>query len=310
MNLLSTLRSGALRMSFAAYTRFWLKRFPRAVRIESTNACNADCAICPRRRMTRPIGFMDMALYRRLIEECGRRRVSTVHLHNYGEPLLDPDLFERIKLARAAGVRHVRIFSNGALLTPEMGDRLIESGLTDLKVSIDGLDEQTFASQRRNLDLAVVRANLEQFVRRRNEKGRRRPFVGIVFTRTPKNAAEARAFRDFWAPKVDKVFISRVHNWGGKRTEGGPKAPARNPWPCPRLWTTFTVLWDGRAALCCMDYNADVVLGDTNTQTIFEIFNGKALAEIRSCFFRGDLSEVPMCQSCSLHHRRRSAGEE
>jgi len=306
MMVFSTLRRGALRMTFAAYTRFWLKRFPHAVRIESTNACNADCAICPRRKMTRPVGFMNMDLYRRLIEECGRREVSTVHLHNYGEPLLDPDLFERIKMARAAGIRHVRIFSNGALLTPAAGARLIESGLTEIKVSMDGLDEQTFNKIRKGLDLAQVSANLERFVRMRNEKGRRLPRVGVVFTQTPQNEAETPRFLEHWQSRVDKVFVTRVHNWGGRRRTGDEGKPAHNPWPCPRLWQTFTVLWDGRAALCCMDYNGDVVLGDTNRQTIFEIFNGEALARIRSCFFRNDLREVPMCQTCSLHHRGRA----
>ncbi len=303
MTGLSTIRRGAVRAAFAAYLHLWLRRFPRAVRIESTNACNADCAICPRRRMTRPVGFMDMGLYRRLIAECAARRVSTVHLHNYGEPLLDPDLFERIRLARAEGIPHVRIFTNGALLTPETGQRLIESGLTELKVSLDSLDEKTFNAQRQGLDLGAVRANLEQFVRRRNEQGQGRPSVGIVFTRTPRNTQEAEAFADFWRSKVDKVFISRVHNWGGRQA-GAAGAPALNPWPCPRLWTTFTVLCDGRAALCCMDYNGDVVLGDTNRQTIFKIFNAEPLARIREAFLRGDLGAIPMCRTCSLHHRR------
>lgn len=303
MNIFTPIRHNALRIAFAAYTRFWLKRFPRAVRIESTNACNADCTICPRRKMTRPVGMMDMDLYRKLISECAQHRVSIVHLHNYGEPLLDPNLYERIALARASSIPHVRIFTNGALLTPEVGANLIKSGLTELKVSIDGLDEQTFAAQRRGLKLAEISANLERFVQMRNKMRSHYPRVGIVFTRTRKNEAEADAFVKYWRPKVDKVFVSRVHNWGGKRqTTAGDLS--LNPWPCLRLWTTFTVLWDGRAALCCMDYNGDVILGDTRHQTICDIFNGPELERIRACFLRGDLSEIHMCQTCTLHHRK------
>ena len=43
--------------------------FPAVVRIETTNACNACCTICPRRTIHRRITRMDDALYLRLIDE-------------------------------------------------------------------------------------------------------------------------------------------------------------------------------------------------------------------------------------------------
>ncbi|MES0447168.1 MAG: hypothetical protein ABUJ92_11535, partial [Desulfobacterales bacterium] len=49
-----------------------LSRFPNTVRIETTNACNAKCVICPHRNMQRPVRYMDDALYNRIIDECSK----------------------------------------------------------------------------------------------------------------------------------------------------------------------------------------------------------------------------------------------
>ena len=63
--------------------------FPAVVRLETTNACNARCVICPHRTMHRPIAWMDETLFARLIDECAASGCREVHLHNFGEPLLD-----------------------------------------------------------------------------------------------------------------------------------------------------------------------------------------------------------------------------
>ncbi len=43
--------------------------FPAVVRIETTNACNARCVICPHKQMARPVRQMDDALYGRIVDE-------------------------------------------------------------------------------------------------------------------------------------------------------------------------------------------------------------------------------------------------
>ena len=51
--------------------------------------------------------------------ECAENSVDTLHLHNFGEPLLDKKLPERIRLCKELGIKRVKMFSNGALLTEE-----------------------------------------------------------------------------------------------------------------------------------------------------------------------------------------------
>ena len=53
-----------------------LGRFPAVVRIETTNACNAKCIICPHRNIKRPIRRMDEQLCRLNVEYEGKRRTG------------------------------------------------------------------------------------------------------------------------------------------------------------------------------------------------------------------------------------------
>ncbi|MCD7898234.1 MAG: radical SAM protein [Planctomycetaceae bacterium] len=112
--------------------------FPRSVRIECTNACNSNCVTCPRQRMKRPVAVMPDDVYARIIAECGRNRCREVQLHHFGEPLLDANLEEKIRLAKAAGVAKVKMFSNGSLLTEDRSRGLLKAGLDEIAVSFDG----------------------------------------------------------------------------------------------------------------------------------------------------------------------------
>ncbi|MFQ5893440.1 MAG: hypothetical protein ACE5H5_03925, partial [Nitrospinota bacterium] len=70
---------------------------PEIVKIETTNHCNAVCVYCPRDAMTRPKGLIDEAIFRKLVDECAAEGVKSLHLQNFGEPLLDKMLPDRIR---------------------------------------------------------------------------------------------------------------------------------------------------------------------------------------------------------------------
>ena len=144
VNPLTSVASKALCRTIGGVLDTVKRRFPAVVRLETTNACNACCLICPHRQMQRPITTMDKGLYARLIDECVAAGCRKIHLHNFGEPLLDQQLEDRIAYAKQKGIRLVRIFCNGSLLSPDRARRLIEAGLDEVKVSLDGATREEF----------------------------------------------------------------------------------------------------------------------------------------------------------------------
>ena len=67
---------------------------PEIVQIESTNICNAKCVFCPRDDMERKQGVMDMALFRKVADECAALGITHVRMHNYGEAFVDRCIVE------------------------------------------------------------------------------------------------------------------------------------------------------------------------------------------------------------------------
>ena len=144
MLLIDTLSSKTIcRMLGGAYD-VASRSFPNLVRIETTNACNAKCIICPHKDLQRKIRQIDDDLFIRAIDECAENRCPEVHLHNFGEPLLDRSLADRVRYAKSKGIAKVKIFTNGSLLTRQRGRALIDAGLDEIKISFDGATREEF----------------------------------------------------------------------------------------------------------------------------------------------------------------------
>ena len=77
------------------------------MQIEATNICNAKCTFCPRDDMKRRQGIMDMALYRKIVDECAALGIGHVRMHNYGEAFVDRAAAgeDRVRQVEAASPR-------------------------------------------------------------------------------------------------------------------------------------------------------------------------------------------------------------
>jgi molybdenum cofactor biosynthesis enzyme MoaA len=267
-------------------------RLPEIVQIEATNICNAKCTFCPRDDMKRRQGIMDMALFTKIVDECAGLGISHIRMHNYGEAFVDKRLPEKIGYAKSRGIPEVGVITNGSLLGPEVAQAVIEAGLDAINISLDAAGRDTFESTRLGLKYDKVIANVEGLVRLRRELGHTRPKLILSFVRQD-NSAEEQAFIDHWSAVADKIHITELHNWAGTL-----RRRADVNFPCYRQWLTFTVLWDGRASLCCADLDGQVVLGDLNTQTIAEIWNGDAYRRVRREHLESGGPAI--CRHCDL----------
>jgi MoaA/NifB/PqqE/SkfB family radical SAM enzyme len=209
-NPLVTLSSKALCRALGGAFDVIKKSFPPVVRLETTNACNARCIICPHRDMQRPITTMDDGLFNRLIDECADAGCREVHLHNFGEPLLDKRIEDRIAYAKQKGIRRIKIFCNGSLLNPDRARRLIEAGLDEIKVSLDGASREEFERIRTPLKFDTVVQNVIELVKLRDAMHAKLK-VRVACCSTTDKEATMRTLEKV----VDKFAFGKLHNWGG-----------------------------------------------------------------------------------------------
>jgi radical SAM protein with 4Fe4S-binding SPASM domain len=266
--------------------------FPSVVRIETTNACNACCTICPRRIIQRPIMHMNTALYVRLIDECVAFSCREIHLHNFGEPLMDKQLEDRVTYAKRKGIKKVKIFSNGSLLDTNRAKGLIEAGLDEIKISFDGASKEEFERIRVPLQFETVVQNIADLVALRNNL--HSPMKIYV---TCCSTSDKQSTMQPLQKMVDGFSFTKIHNWGNSKQTNGAVRPRK---PCSRLWNNLTVLADGNVSLCCLDYDGRHILGhlDENT-SIHEIWNNEAYCRVRLLHKQGRQNEIELCTQCS-----------
>lgn len=294
-------------LPFYPYYRYHLP-LPSVIMIENTNCCNAQCVMCPREKLTRKPGFMEFGLFAKIMKELSSaRRKPVVHLHGFGEPLLDTLLPERIKLAKTCGIKHTYIVTNASLLFPETSSKIISAGLDKMKISFYGTDEESYHATMRRLDFKVAFHNVKEFVRIRKDMKRRNPQLILQYLPHEANRAEREDFKALWSSLLDKnvgdcLNCSSLHNYGGGRFYNrlGDEIVS----VCFYPWSAMSVLCDGRAVTCCMDYNGVQTIGNLNSQSVAEIWNGPVLSAMRRKVGNLDYSGLPACQCCDWVCRR------
>src|SRR5258708_5470743 len=116
---------------------------PRSIYIEPTSRCNELCQQCPRtllsREDDRDLSFDD---FRSIVDQFPE--LERVVLHGLGEPLLNKDLPRMIHYLKARGT-YVLFNSNGILLNAKRGQELIDAGLDEYRLSLDGSTRETNA---------------------------------------------------------------------------------------------------------------------------------------------------------------------
>lgn len=120
--------------------------------VEITNACNFKCTWCPDEIMDRRRGFMKKQRVFQLVDELALKRswlgpLFPVKLHQMGEPMLHPELPEIVAYAEAHGVP-VELNTNCGLITQERVDALYRAGLTNLILSYQTPDPETFKTRK------------------------------------------------------------------------------------------------------------------------------------------------------------------
>ncbi len=278
--------------------------FPDQVYVELTNVCNARCTICATPAMLRRREIMQMPLFRKIVDECGRFQAPKLLPYLHGESLLVPGVLDYFRYVRqGAPGTHLNLTTNGSKLDRELAEVILQEDLIDsLIVSIDGGDKETFEKIRLNLDYDEVRRNVLHFIRHRDALGKSRPKVSIAMVTVPQNKATRAKLKQAWT-EADEVRYSVYFNWAGKLSGNG-RTPHKINF-CERLQHYITILADGRVAMCCFDSEAEYTVGDVSRQSIHEVWHSEAFNEKRRLLYERSFDKLQLCAGCDyINHPR------
>ena len=103
-------------------------------------------------------GMMSLDLFKRTIDEMGRYLVR-LHLYNWGEPLLNKDVYEMIGYAHKHHIVTC-VSTNFTVFSEAAAEKMIASGLDEIILSVDGASQETYEKYRIGGDFNKVVENI------------------------------------------------------------------------------------------------------------------------------------------------------
>jgi len=147
-----------------------IRQMPVHLQVEISTFCNLNCVMCPRTRLVKKPDHMILNRFSTLFHAV---RPATINLSGLGEPLLHPQISDIIRFCRSGGAA-VNFPTSLAVPTGAMAP-LVESGIDQLKISIDAATPETYRSIRGKDCFTLVVDNIREINRLKNSADAKKP---------------------------------------------------------------------------------------------------------------------------------------
>ncbi|MDY0164431.1 radical SAM protein [Desulfobotulus sp.] len=304
----------------------FIRPFPRVIRIEPASTCNLRCSHCPTGTVAIQRGIMSWETFILILNNIQKNRhaVQVAVLYHGGEPLLNPHFAAMVEKVKALGIPLVKTVSNGMLLTPEISEALMDAGLDEMEISLDGITPETSMRVRRGSDYTRTITNIKALIDLKKNKGTHLPKLSISNTQFPKNErdliSEEPSPAQYLIEEFSEYPEGTVHfkaNWAMHWPEikidpdlyrifiQTPPSPPVNY--CDNIENTLTVRWNGDIVPCCYDLTSLEILGNIHHDTLENIWNNKLYISLRKsiqtmCF-------KDLCRNCGTVNSKKFLSE-
>ena len=191
---------------------------PVCLYLEVTNQCNLACKTCPITygKVEEPAA-LSLAQVQFLVSQF--QTVTQVVLHGIGEPLLNRELSEIIRWLKGKGI-YVLFNTNGTLINKRWRQALVQSGLDEIRLSLDAATPETFAHVRGKPMFDVIMRNIKALMALKVERGSALPLVSLWLTGLRETLNELPDFiRLAHSLGIDRVYLQRLVYWEGANAD-------------------------------------------------------------------------------------------
>jgi radical SAM protein with 4Fe4S-binding SPASM domain len=299
-------------------------RKPFTVIIEPSSLCNFKCVQCFQSLkgdsyFTRNRSNMPLARFRSIINnlrDWSGPRIKVLKLSLYGEPLINPDFCDMLKVARDADIaERIETTTNASLLSSDIAEKLVELQLDYVRVSIYASDQTMHEAVTHSLvKIDEIHDNLRILQKVKANKGSEKPFVSckMLDSYNDENDRFVRMFEDV----ADEVYIDKPHNWikvgnedfiknyyqeGANRVIADLNTNSTRRIACPMPFTTMAIRSNGDVSPCCVDFIGGTNLGSVTEQSLQEIWNSDQWYEFQKMQLENRKQENYSCARCDIY---------
>lgn len=300
-------------------TRPDLKQFapletPFVLMVDPSSICNFRCRFCPTgdreliRSIGRQQGLMELAAFQKIVDDLQDfdRHIKVLRLYKEGEPLMNKALPEMIKYARQSGrIDRIDTTTNGALLSPGMSERLIEAGIDQINISVNGINDGQFTEYTRtSVSFAKYVENIRYLYQ---IKGKCEIYIKSIKENLSED--DQKTFMDTFGDIADRIFLEDLFPaWPGFESDEIPVQPTVGHYGqkvverkvCPFVFYMMVIASDGSVCLCVSDWARKAVTGSVLEKSVREIWLGELMNSHRLSHLEGHRMSEPVCDKCDV----------
>lgn len=258
--------------------------------------------MCPVPFMKRERKFMDIGLYKKIIDNVGVTYDKNIAPFLNGEALLNPNILAYIEYTKARLPKaKIILYTNGVLID-KFQDKILKEDLLDsITFSFNGGDKSSYERVMPGLSFAKVLNNIHNFIKARNDLGKTKPRVCISMVVVDENKSSINKFKDEFKD-ADEVGIHRFFNFAlgyvGKKNRLWYFLNKQNY--CQRIGAAMTILADGKVSICCFDYEGKEIIGDASKESLMDIWNGNKMKQKIELLKKRKFDQLPLCAKCNF----------
>jgi radical SAM protein with 4Fe4S-binding SPASM domain len=261
---------------------------------------------------------MQWDLFQKIIDEAtSEPRLTTIVFELQNEPLLDERIFDCVAYIKTKSPdKLVVIISNGELLDKFDHEKIVQSNLDSLLVSLNANSKEMYERLNTGLNYERVRNNVSSLLS--NPALRQRTKLNFVLT--AQNTRDVFEATEYWHKQGVCTRVSRVTNRAGALNDYDKIKPKTGPHIIPGLDTAWkrmadgirhslgchipfyemSILYNGAVLACSEDWNRTSIVGNAATQSLKSIWNGEKINNIRRLLLRKRFDRLESCKDCSL----------
>lgn len=293
------------------------------VSIEASSACNIHCLCCP-------IGNNVIEGHNMLLDDFAKildllpSHIKGLDFSHRGDPTMNPDFPKMVNLAYKRGLR-TDVYTNGLILDKYVPD-LVESGLSTIRIDLDGATEKSYLSYRIGSNFEKVKSNIRFLVDSRSKsKGKFPKKIIMICVVSSFNEHEIPEIQNMAESLgVDELlFKTAIINYGTKfyhdipsqqqiapRNKAYHRAKRSKDFICPFL-RRGAILYNGDLLICCPDFEGEYLLGNILKENSFEkVFYSKKASLFRKQILKQAGSLCKTCAVIGENHYMKSISRE
>ncbi|MBU1052817.1 MAG: radical SAM/SPASM domain-containing protein [Proteobacteria bacterium] len=297
---------------------------PFTVYIEQTRVCNIKCYYCIHstrddknsefNKLGYEVKHMPSDDYKKVIGELATfpsGSIKRIVFSGLGEPLANPLLPDFVKIAADSKISdRVEIITNGLLLNNELSLKLIKSGITNINISVQGINSKQYEKTcGKKIDLNKFLDTLKYLYK---IKGKAQIYIKAIDAAFKKDT-DKDEFLKIFSPFADKIYVEHIVQMqqqhdkildqvtASKNMYGEECSADRKV--CGQCFYFLQVGCDLDLFPCSIPgLRKGFSVGNLNKNSILDIWNGKKRMSFLKMMLKLEKDKMPECKTCVCYN--------